>query len=592
MAATGGQDGIVRRWDTRTGQLIGESVHGATIRELAFSPDGRLLASAAGEAARVWLAADGSAVARLQHSFAVDGVAFSPTGAQLLTLSRDGRLYDTADWRRAPIVLDQPGQITTASFAPGGSLVATGGRDDLATIWDTRNGERRHQLPHRGDVTDLAWSPRADLLATSSFDNGGRVFRADTGDLVTFLGLHSNQIVGVAFSPDGATIATASLDGSARLWGGDGFARSEALLGHTGQVLDVAFSPDGASVVTASDDGSVRIWRAAVDPIMSVVGRHAGAGRAVAVSKHGLIASVGLDATLRIWRRNGVPERSIPLPTNAVDVVFSADGTLLLTAGVDGVAGVWRVADGRAVQSFVHGSLLTTATFDRTATRIVTAGTDGIARIWQRRGGLPRVLRHGGGAVAAAVFSPDGRFVATAGVNVEGRVWRASSGKLLGKLTGQHEDDLTSIAYSSDGKRLVTSSIDADGHIWNASTFEHERALRGHTAIVGDVVFSPDRRWLATAGPTTVGIWEVRTARRIEKGTPVFLLRGHGPRVRSVAFFPDSRRVASIGDDGTVRTYLCELCGTTGELVRQARRRLDRLGANLTPAERRRYLGG
>jgi WD40 repeat protein len=274
-----------------------------------------------------------------------------------------------------------------------------------------------------------------------------------------------------------------------------------------------------------------------------------------------------------------------------VDVGFSADGTLLVTAGVDGVARVWRVADGAAVQSFAHGSPLTAAVFDRGGTRIVTAGTDGIARIWQRRGGSPRVLRHGGGAVTGVAFSPDGRFVATAGANVEGRVWRASTGKLLGKLLGHHQDDLTSIAYSSDGMRLATSSIDADGHVWNAVTFEHEKALRGHTSIVGDVVFSPDGRWLATGGPTTVGLWEARTARRIEKGTPAFLVRGHGPRVRNVAFFPDSRRVASIGDDGTVRTYLCELCGTTGELVRHARRRLDTLGANLTAAERRRYLG-
>ena len=151
---------------------------------------------------------------------------------------------------------------------------------------------------------------------------------------------------------------------------------------------------------------------------------------------------------------------------------------------------------------------------------------------------------------------------------------------------------MTSIAYSSDGRRLVTSSLDADGHVWNAKTFAHIRELRGHASIVSDVAFSPDGRWIATAGPTTVGLWETETGQRIQKGTPVFFLRGHGPRVRSVAFAPDSRRVASISDDGTVRTYLCELCGTQGELIRHARARLDRLAANLTPAERKRYLGG
>ena len=194
--------------------------------------------------------------------------------------------------------------------------------------------------------------------------------------------------------------------------------------------------------------------------------------------------------------------------------------------------------------------------------------------------------------MTAVTFSPDGRFVATAGANREGRVWRAGTGKLVGKLIGQHEDDLTAIAFSPDGRLIATASLDAEVHLWNAPALTHLRRLRGHTAVVSDVAFSPDGRWIATAGPTTVGMWKTQTVRRIDKSTPVLFLRGHGPRVRSVAFFPDSRRVASIGDDGTVRTYLCELCGTAPQLAVRARRLLDRLGSNLTAAERKSYIGG
>ena len=320
MVVTGGTDGVARRWSARTGAALGASVHGAAIRQIAFSPDGRLFATAAGEAARVWLAADGSPVARLPHPVPVDGVSFNPAGTLLMTLAVDARLFQTNDWQRAPLVLDQPGQILTASFAPVGPLVATGGRDDLAMVWDSRDGSKRHQtIAHGGDVTELAWSPRADLIATASSDNGGRVFRADTGVLSTFLGAHSNQVVGIAFSPDGGAIATASIDGSARIWtGAPTFGRSQALLGHSGQVLDVGFTSDGRRVVTASDDGSVRVWRPWVDPILSLVGRHSAAGRAVAISPNGsLIASVGLDRALRIWRRDGHEVRSIPTRPNS-----------------------------------------------------------------------------------------------------------------------------------------------------------------------------------------------------------------------------------------------------------------------------------
>ena len=190
------------------------------------------------------------------------------------------------------------------------------------------------------------------------------------------------------------------------------------------------------------------------------------------------------------------------------------------------------------------------------------------------------------------MFSPDGRFIATAGQNVEGRVWRTATSKLLGKLTGQHRDDLTSIAYSPDGKFLATSSIDADAHIWNAATFKHVRSLRGHSSLVSDIAFTPDGQWLATAGPVTVGMWERSTELRIEKGTPLLFLRGHVQRVWGIAVAPDSRRVASISADGTVRTYLCEVCGTANQLIRTARARLGRLEAGLTADEIKKYLGG
>ena len=589
---TGGADGVVIRWDSRSGTPLARAVHGAPIRELAVSPDGRLVASAAREAARVWLAVDLSPVRRLPHPFIVEGVSFDPTSTKLLTLARDARIFDTRDWGRAPPVLDQPGNIVTAAFSPAGMLVATGGRDDVAMIWDVGDGSPRHRLQHRGDVLDVAWSPNGSLLATASTDNSGRIYRTDTGTLLRSLGEHSNQLVAVGFSPDGASVVTASLDGTARIWGGDEFSRSEALFGHSGDVLDAMFTPDGASVITASNDGSARVWKPDVDPILSVVARHTAAGRAVAVAPDGRIASVGLDGMLRIGRRDGRTVRVIPQPAQAVDVAFSRDGSLLVTAGVDGVARVWGADDGALRQSFTHGAQLRSAAFDQALTRVVTGGADGIARVFGRTGGEPRLLRHGGGAVTAVTFSPDGRFVATAGVNIEGRVWRAKTGKLVGKLIGQHEDDLTAIAYSPDGKLIATAGLDSEVHLWNAPALTHWRPLRGHTAVVSDVVFSRDGRWIATAGPTTVGMWKTRTARRIDKNTPVLFLRGHGPRVRSVAFFPDSRRVVSIGDDGTVRTYLCELCGTAPQLAVRARRLLDRLGSNLTRAEQKLYLGG
>jgi WD40 repeat protein len=595
--ATGGADGFVRTWNTQTGDPLVRVNHGASIRDLALSPDGRFLATAAGEAARIWdLAGDGRLVRALPHPFAVEGVSFDPAGGLLMSIARDARVFDVATWQTQAL-LDQPGNIVVAEFAPSGSLVLTGGRDDLAMIWDWRAPTApRHRLaPHGSDVLAVAWSPRGDLVATASSDNAARVWRVDNGLPYSFLAAHSNQVTGVAFSPDGSTIATSSLDGSARIWTGAQYARSESLLGHRSPdsaVRAVAFTPDGSGVVTASNDGTARLWKHSVDPIATFVGRQTAAGRAVEFSRDGgLIVTAGLDATVRFWRRNGTEARSFAHPGAVVDLAVSRDGLLLLTAGQDGTARVWRFADGRFVRAFVHGAALRSATFDAAGTRIATAGDDGIARVWDAAGGrVLRELRHGG-VVMSVAFSPDGTRLATGGDDAEGRVWRLPGGKLLGKLI-DHEDDVLSIAFNQDGKQLVTGSLDADARLWNASTFELQRILRGHSAVVSKVAFSFDGRWVATAGPTTVGLWDSQTGRRIDAGAPGFFVRGHGPRVRSVVFAPGSWRIASVGDDGTVRTHLCELCGRAGQLAKLAQRRLTRLGANLTQAERERYIGG
>ena len=541
----------------------------------------------------MWLAADGSQVARLPHPVSVERVSFSPSGAQLLTVARDARVYDARDWGRPPLLLDQPGNIVTAAFSPAGELVATGGRDNLAMIWDSRDGSRRHQLAHRGTVLDVAWSPNGSLLATGSTDNGGRVFRTDTGALVTFLGAHSNQVVSVGFSPDGASVVTASLDGSARVWGGDGFSQSEALHGHSGEVLDAMFTPDGRNVVTRSEDGSARVWRPAVDPILALVGRHTAAGRAVAVAPDGRIASVALDGTLRVWRRDG---RSSPRHPAA------------------GPGRGCRVLPGRVAPRHRRRR--------RRRPRLGSGRRQAAPVVHARRaahvGGLRprrdarrhRRQRRDGASVRASGRRTPGaparhrrrhrRHVQPGRpLRRDGRRQRRGAGLADGIRAARRQAGRPAQGRF-DGNRLQPKrQADRDGEprrgcasLERVRPARWRRALRGHSAVVSDVVFSPDGRWVATAGPTTVGMWKTETGRRINKGTPVLFLRGHGPRVRSVAFFPDSRRVASIGDDGTVRTYLCELCGTAPQLAVRARRLLDRLGSNLTPAERTRYIGG
>jgi WD40 repeat protein len=101
---------------------------------------------------------------------------------------------------------------------------------------------------------------------------------------------------------------------------------------------------------------------------------------------------------------------------------------------------------------------------------------------------------------------------------------------------------------------------------------------------VSTAAFSPDGRWIVTAGPISVGLWNVRNR------SALFFLHGNTDLVTSASFTPDGRTIVTSSADGTVRTYRCDLCGGLDELLALARRQLAATHRTLTPAERRRYL--
>ena len=109
-------------------------------------------------------------------------------------------------------------------------------------------------------------------------------------------------------------------------------------------------------------------------------------------------------------------------------------------------------------------------------------------------------------------------------------------------------------------------------------------------------MFSPNGRWVITTGRTAVALWDRSTGRFFAPtglvGDP--FLRGHATDVAltGASFSPNGKRILSTSADGTVRTYLCELCGGASDLLRIARARLAALADNLSTAERERYLRG
>ena len=582
LLASGGYDSAIKLWEVSTGRQLRTLMgHSAEIFSVAFSRNGKMLASASYDnTIKLWDLVTGRELRTLSgHTISVFSVEFSPDGQTVVSSSGDKtiRFWDVATGRELRTITD-PGGVYGLAVSRDWKTLASHTDKNVIKLWDLPTGRELQTLTgHSDSIGPLDFSSDGKILASASH-NTIKLWEVSTGRELRIISDPSISFSSMAFSMDGKMLATGASKGMIKLWDVASGQELRSLSGHSRTVTTVVFSVDGQTLGSCSRDGKIKLWDAATGRELRTLDRRASPIRSVAFSNDGRTIVSGNDGqTVKVWDlATGRELRTLTGHAGGIrSVALSPDGKTLASGDTAKTVKLWDVVTGRELHTLTgHSNWVRAVAFSGDGRMLASTGDGADIRLWDVGTGRElRTIPREEILTETMALSPDGTMVAIDGPKNTALLFDTTTGRELRTLTG-HSYDIQTLAFNGDGKILASGSGDSSIKLWDVATGRELRTLNGHTSFVSSVAFSSDGKTLASGSwDQTIKLWDLATGRELRT------LTGHSHHVESVMFSGDGKFLVSGGDDATNRLWRV----ATGELLATLIALDDRDWAVVTP---------
>jgi WD40 repeat protein len=547
IAACTLSDGVIRLWNIEKQPGPGEERHvtiavnqnGAPSMTFAFAPDGKTVAVSRGPQQEIVLIDIASRKERVfgTHSRPIDSLTFTPDGKFIASKAGNAvRLWDIDSGKvvrlfrpqqyhnKAKFLALETRTVALYSTAPAvfsrdGKILAAEGSDNTVYLWDVNTGKELRRLVHQGAVAAASLSPEGDRLVTGSHDNTLRIWDVGTGKELHHIEGHFGGYAITVFAPDGKSFASAGGDHSIRFWDPTTGKELRPTAGHRGELITAAYHPDGRSLVSVGRDNCIRIWDAKTGKEL----RHFFDDRdtidLVALAPDGKqLATYSDDSeATRLWDIESGKLLSESPPVKITGMAFTRDGRSLVSCDQGGVLmqrdlKTWEASPllkdkNIAAQQFALAP---------DGEKLALVGADGSVQIWDMKAG--KSLQHFenvGLALISLAFSPDSSKLAGLAVGGHATVWSVPQGRILYQMQKAAPNPFTnpigSLSFSPDGRTLaVTGAGNTAAVLWDLHTGTERIAFSGHRGPLTFVAYAPDGRSVVSGSwDTTMLMWDI-----------------------------------------------------------------------------------